>query len=102
MFCPRCGNTIPDYSVTCNYCGTPVPQQSGLVCPRCKGRNVLVHPVTDMKTKHRGCFGWLLWILLAIVTCGLILIIPLITNSKTKTKTHTEAVCQGCGKRWRV
>jgi len=76
--------------------------QSGLACPKCGSRNVLVHPVTNIKTERRGCFGWALWILLAIVTCGLILIIPLITNSKTKSKTHTEAVCQSCGKRWRV
>jgi len=73
-----------------------------LICPRCKGSHVYVYPVTDVKTKNRGCFGWLLWIFLAVVTCGLILIIPLITNRKTKTKTRTEAVCQTCGKRWRV
>ena len=74
----------------------------GLICPRCGGNHVLAYPVTKTKTKNRGCFGWLLWILLAVVTCGLILLIPLITNSRTKTKTHTEAVCQSCGKRWRV
>lgn len=73
-----------------------------MVCPRCKSENVSVQAVTDVKTKHRGCLGWLLWILLAICTFGLILIIPLITNSKTKSETHTEAVCQDCGHRWRV
>ena len=102
MFCPRCGNQIPDYSLACNVCGAPVARQGGLVCPRCKGSNVLVYPVTKTKTEHRGCFGWALWILLAIVTCGLILIIPLITNSRTKSKTRTEACCQSCGKRWRL
>ncbi len=35
-------------------------------------------------------------------TVGLILIIPLLTNSKTKSKTHTEAVCQNCGHRWKL
>lgn len=73
-----------------------------MICPRCKSQNVTIQAVTDIKTKHRGCVGWFFWILLAICTCGLILIIPLLTNSKTKTKTHTEAVCQNCGKRWRV
>jgi len=102
MFCSRCGNPIPAHSTVCYTCGTPVPQQGRLRCPRCKGSNILVHPVTKTKTERRGCFGWALWILLAIVTCGLILIIPLITNSKTKSKTHTEATCQSCGKRWRV
>jgi len=46
--------------------------------------------------------GWFFWILLAICTLGLILIIPLLTNSKTKSRTHSVAVCQNCGKRWRV
>lgn len=73
-----------------------------MICPRCKSNNVTVQAVTNVKTKHRGCVGWFFWILLAICTCGLILIIPLVTNSKTKTKTHTEAICQECGNRWRV
>jgi DNA-directed RNA polymerase subunit M/transcription elongation factor TFIIS len=78
------------------------PPQSDLTCPKCGSRNATVHPITDTKTKHRGCLGWMFWILLAICTFGLILIIPLLTNSKTKTKTHLEAVCQTCGKRWRI
>ena len=73
-----------------------------MTCPRCHSDNVLTQAVTETKTKHRGCVGWFFWILLAICTVGLILIIPLITNSKTKSKTRTEAVCQNCGKRWRV
>jgi len=71
-------------------------------CPKCGSENVSVQAVTDVKTKHRGCLGWCLWILLAVCTLGLILIIPLITNSKTKSKTHSEAVCQNCGHRWKV
>ena len=75
-------------------------------CPRCGSEYVTVQAVTETitKTKHRGCLGWAMWILLAFCTCGLILIIPAVTNSKTKTKTktHTEAVCQSCGNRWRV
>ncbi len=69
-------------------------------CRRCHSNNILITNETEVKTKHRGCFGWLLWILLACVTLGLILIIPLITNSKTKTKNKTIAICQNCGKRW--
>lgn len=71
-------------------------------CPKCGSENVNVQAVTTTKTKHRGCLGWSLWILLAICTLGLIIIIPLITNSKTKSKTHSEAVCQSCGKRWKI
>lgn len=73
-----------------------------MTCPKCGSSNVFVQAITDVKTKHRGCFGWLFWILLAICTVGIILIIPLLTNSKTRSKTHTEAICQQCGKRWRV
>ena len=73
-----------------------------MVCPKCGSDRVTVQAVTQTKTKHRGCIGWLFWILLAFCTFGLILIIPLITNSKTKSKTHTEAVCQNCGNRWKV
>lgn len=75
-------------------------------CARCGSQNVYVQAVTEtkVKTKHRGCIGWFFWILLALCTFGLILIIPAITNSKTKSKnkTHSEAVCQNCGNRWRV
>lgn len=73
-----------------------------LVCPKCGSENVTVQAVTETKTKHRGCLGWACWIFLAIVTIGLIIIIPLITNSKSKSKTHTEAICQNCGHRWKI
>lgn len=73
-----------------------------MVCPRCKSDNVNVFPVTEVTTWRRGCLGWLFWILLACVTFGLILIIPLLTNSKTRSSTHYEAVCNACGKHWRV
>ncbi len=73
-----------------------------MTCPKCKSHDILISPVTNVKTKRRGCIGWGLWILLAIVTFGLILIIPLLTNTRVKSKTHTEAVCQRCGYRWRA
>jgi DNA-directed RNA polymerase subunit RPC12/RpoP len=73
-----------------------------MVCPKCKSENVNVQAVTDVKTKHRGCLGWMIWILISICTLGLAIIIPLLTNSKTKSKTHSEAVCQNCGHRWKV
>lgn len=73
-----------------------------MTCPNCNSTNILVQAVTQTKTKHRGCLAWTLWIILAFCTAGLILIIPAITNSKTKSKTHTEAICQTCGRRWRT
>ncbi len=73
-----------------------------LTCPKCGSTNITVQAVTEVGTKRRGCLGWMVWLLLAACTLGLIIIIPLITNSKTISKTHTEAICQSCGKRWRV
>lgn len=73
-----------------------------MICPKCGSNFVNVQAVTNVKTKHRGCIGWTMWIILACLTLGLILIIPAITNTKTKTKTHTEAICQNCGCRWRI
>lgn len=73
-----------------------------MTCPKCGSENVTIQAVTETKTKHRGCLGWILWISLACLTLGLILIIPLLTNSKSKSKTHSEAVCQNCGNRWKV
>lgn len=73
-----------------------------MTCPKCSSDRVTVQAVTETKTKHRGCLGWAGWILLAVLTVGLILIIPLLTNSKTKSKTRTQAVCQNCGHRWKL
>lgn len=73
-----------------------------MTCKNCGSNNVNVQAVTKVKTKRRGCLGWFFWILLAVCTLGLIIIIPLLTNSKTKSKTHSEAVCQNCGNRWKV
>lgn len=69
-----------------------------MICPKCGSDNVNVQAVNEVK--GRGCFGSLIWILLAICTFGIILIIPLLTRSKGKTKTY--AICQSCGKRWKV
>lgn len=73
-----------------------------MTCPKCGSEDVNVQIVTKVKTKHRGCIGWCLWILLAICTFGLILIIPALTNSKTKSKEKKVAVCQNCGHSWNV
>lgn len=77
-------------------------KSAGMACPRCGNGNIVIQAITDVRTKHRGCLGWSLWILLAFFTLGLILIIPALTNSKTRSNTHTEAICQNCGNRWRI
>ncbi len=71
-----------------------------MVCPRCGSGAVTAQAVTTQKTTYRSCCSWFLWILLAICTCGLILIIPAVRNSRTRTKTRVIAICQNCGKSW--
>ena len=107
--CKECGKEVSDQAESCPNCGIQIitkvvetTKQSNLQCPKCKSHNIVVQAVTEVKTKRRGCLGWILWILLACITIGLIIIIPLLTNSKTKSKTHSEAVCQDCGYRWKV
>lgn len=73
-----------------------------MTCRKCGSIDITIQAVTTTKTKRRGCLGWLIWIMLILCTFGLIIIIPLLTNSKTKSKTHSEAVCQSCGHRWKV
>lgn len=74
-----------------------------LTCPRCQSHHVEVQVVPTVQLKHRGCFMWLLWILLAILTLGIILlIVPLITNTKTKNTFENVAVCQNCGQTWKL
>lgn len=73
-------------------------EKSGLVCPKCGSRNVTAQVVE--KQKKRGCFASIMWILLAICTGGLLLLIPLLTRKGSKTLTF--AVCQNCGHKWKV
>jgi DNA-directed RNA polymerase subunit RPC12/RpoP len=70
-------------------------------CGRCGSENINISIVTDIKTKNRGCLAWSMWILLAICTFGLILIIPAITNTKVRTKQRKIATCQYCGHSWK-
>ena len=73
-----------------------------MICPRCGSERVNIQVVAEVTTKHRGCLRWCLWILLALCTMGLILIIPLLTNKKVKSKNKTIATCQNCGCTWEV
>ncbi|MDR3296058.1 MAG: SHOCT domain-containing protein [Clostridiales Family XIII bacterium] len=73
-----------------------------MICPRCGSTHISVQAVANIYTKHRGCLAWLLWIILACLTFGIILIWPLLTNMKVKSQINTEAVCQSCGNRWSI
>lgn len=63
-------------------------------CKYCKSSNVNVQAVE--KQKKRGILMSIVWIILAFCTCGLILLIPLLTKKGSKTKSVI--VCQDCGK----
>nr|DAF27023.1 MAG TPA: nucleic-acid-binding protein [Caudoviricetes sp.] len=68
-------------------------------CPKCNSTNIQAIAKTKGKVKKRGLIGSLMWIFLACCTCGLILLIPLLTGgSKGKIKTKTAFVCMDCGK----
>lgn len=76
-------------------------------CPKCGSENVNVQAVTHVRDKKHGCVYWLLigwwlelfmWIFLTLPW----LIIKIFKPNKVNSKTHSEAVCQNCGKRWRV
>lgn len=65
-----------------------------LQCKYCNSTNVTVQAVE--KQKKRGIIMSLFWILLACCTCGLALLVPIITKKGSKTKSVI--VCQNCGK----
>nr|DAO66829.1 MAG TPA: RNA polymerase-like protein [Caudoviricetes sp.] len=69
-----------------------------MVCKKCGSENVTVQAVAEQK--KRGCLASILWIILTLLTCGLIILIPLLIRKGSKVKSY--AVCQDCGYRWKV
>lgn len=67
-------------------------------CSRCASDDISIQAVAEKQ--KRGSFKTMLWILLAICTCGIVLLIPIIMNKGSKTVTY--AVCQNCGNSWEV
>lgn len=112
LFCSRCGKQIALDSKYCPSCGAPtVPvaiappvQETSSVsntskkrCPRCRGHNVSHETVVE--SNSAGCFTCIFYLILALTFWGLLIVIPLMLRSRTKTVTY--AVCQDCGHRWR-
>lgn len=76
-------------------------------CSKCGSENVNVQAVTITETKHHGCIWWTLigwwWVSLKWIFFFLpALIIKAFSKQKTKSTTHSEAICQNCGNRWNV
>lgn len=70
-----------------------------MVCSKCGSQNVANQVVTE--NKKRGCLTVLIYIvLLCIPIIGWIALFCLIRGKKSKTVTY--AVCQNCGKRWKI
>ncbi|MCL2001567.1 MAG: hypothetical protein FWG74_09045, partial [Planctomycetes bacterium] len=84
------------------YVEAELESEPALICPNCNSDKVTIQAVTNVRTKRRGCLGWLFWIVLALCTFFLIIIIPILINGGITSWTSTEAICQRCGNRWRV
>lgn len=76
-------------------------------CPRCGSENVTVQVVTEVKEKlKKGCAYWIFigwwWEVIQWIFLGIIKLLMVCFNKKTKvvTETKTVAVCQNCGNRW--
>ena len=78
-------------------------------CPRCGSHHVNIQAVTLVtEQRKKGFWYWLLigwwWEIIAWVFFTLPKLIFALFSKKTKvvSKTHSEAVCQNCGYRWKV
>ena len=73
------------------------PPRERLICKRCGG-HMQVQVVNKVGSKSStGAFGWLFWGALAIPTCGLALLVPLLRSGKTTSHMEKYATCAACG-----
>lgn len=123
--CPCCGRQVSNKAPSCPNCGQPINQTGNqenlkrIFCPRCKGTNVVVNlenvvgsyggrsevrkkSVVTNTANRVGRAG------MTIMTGGLWLLTPKKSkyNEVKKGKVYTQqiktAVCQDCGKSWRI
>lgn len=75
-------------------------------CKRCNSENISVQAVTETKTKGKGLTYWLFWVWFDMIIWIFAflprLIIGLLKGKKVKSKTYKVAICQDCGKSWRL
>lgn len=109
MICQNCGNQIPNDSTFCIHCGNRVENtvayknpksniNNGLMCKKCGSKNINVQMVAEQK--KRGILMSILWIVAAVCTFGIILLIPILTKKGSKTRKYV--VCQNCGYSWKA
>ena len=77
-----------------------------MTCRKCGSQNVTVQIEQvsgKTKTNHTGILHAICRWTLILCTLGLWLLVPSrATNSKTKFKSKTVAICQDCGHKWTV
>jgi len=77
-----------------------------MVCKKCNSENVQVQRVSVTKRKKKGIsywlFGWFIDLMLWLFLTFPRLLIAIFAPKKTKTKIHSEAVCQDCGYSWKI
>jgi uncharacterized membrane protein len=79
-------------------------------CPKCDNENVNIQAITTIKKKHHGmgywiyfiCFGWIISLVMWLIFTIPMLLIKLFKSDKYVSKTHKEAICQGCGYSWKI
>lgn len=77
-----------------------------MICKKCGSQNINIQAVSEVKTKKKGLFywtiGWIfdlfLWFFLTLPR----LIIAIFKPKKTVSKTYKIAICQECGKSWKI
>ncbi len=111
MTCNNCGSQMPNGYTFCKNCGSKlennvvyqnnsnnIVSQNRLICKKCGSNNINVQMLAEQK--KRGLLMSVLWIIAAIFTCGLILLIPILIKKGSKTRKYV--VCQSCGYSWKA
>ena len=110
--CINCGEGIDHSAKFCSSCGHATTQKQHTIlssqnnrrpyyarnCARCGNQDISYETVVE--SNQAGCMVYFLYFILALTLFGLLIVIPLMLRPKTKTITY--AVCQNCGRRWRV
>lgn len=117
-FCSNCGKELNENADVCLGCGMqikkeiPVDNKGGLECQYCGGKNVNVQMINEghLVTKHHNILWWLIigwwwipikWIFL-FVPALIFKIFGIGKRHKIKNVSYKMAVCQNCGKTWKI